>query len=71
MNLFVNQINFYDKLVKTWLFENNILMHVTQNGCKSVIAERFTKNLKSKIHQKMTADASNSQIEYFNGLDDE
>lgn len=71
MNLFENQINFFNKLVKTWLFDNNILMYMTHNGCKSVIAERFIKNLKSKTYQKMTADASNPQIEYFDGLDNE
>ena len=46
-------------------------MYMTHNGCKSVIAERFIKNLKSKTYQKMTADASNPQIEYFDGLDNE
>ena len=46
-------------------------MQVSQSRCKSVIAEKFIKNLKSKTYQKMTADASNPKIEYFNGLDNE
>ena len=37
--------------MQEWL-DNNILMYSTQNQGKSVIAERFIKTLKVKIHEK-------------------
>ena len=43
---------FYNKLRQEWLDNNCILMYSTHNEGKSVIAERFIKNLKSKIYEK-------------------
>ena len=37
--------------MQEWL-DNKILMYSTQNQGKSVIAERFIKTLKAKIHEK-------------------
>ena len=42
-------IEFYKKLMKSWLQDNNIGMHLTHNEGKSVAAERFIRTLKSKI----------------------
>ena len=56
---------FYDKVMQKWLDKNNILMYSTQNQGKSVIAERFIKTLKSKIHKKITANDSKFYLPYF------
>ena len=60
MNLIVNQINyglikeenFYNKLMREWLENNDILLYSTHNEVKSLIAEKFMKSLKSKIYKK-------------------
>ena len=39
-------------------------MYSTYNGDKSVIAERFIKTLKAKIHKKMTANDSKFDLSY-------
>ena len=60
MNLIVNQINyglikeenFYNKLMREWLENNDILLYSTHNEVKSLIAERFMKSLKSRIYKK-------------------
>ena len=39
---------FYNKLIQEWLDNNDFLMHSTHNEGQSVIAERFTKTLKSE-----------------------
>ena len=61
MNLIVSQINYW--LIKENNFrivlcengsidDNGILMHLTHNEGKSVVAESFIKTLKSKIDKK-------------------
>ena len=42
---------FCNKLMQEWLNNNDILMYLTQNEGKSVIAERFIKTLKVKIYK--------------------
>ena len=44
--------NFTKKFTQKWLDNNNILMYLTHNQGKSVIAERFIKTLKAKIYIK-------------------
>ena len=44
---------FYKKSMKSWLQDKNIKMYLTHNEGKSVIAERFIKNLKTKIYKYM------------------
>ena len=44
---------FYNKLMKKWLGNNDILMCSTHNERKSVIVERFNETLKSKIYKKV------------------
>ena len=46
---------FYNRLMKSWLQDNNIKMCSTQNEGKSVVAERFIETLKSKIYECMTS----------------
>ena len=51
----------YTRMVrKKWY----ILMYSTCNGDKSVIAERFIKTLKAKIHKKMTANDNKFDLSY-------
>ena len=47
---------FYNKLIQEWLDSNAILMYLTHNEGKPVIAERFIKILlQAKIYKKITA----------------
>ena len=58
---------FYNAFFKKWLQDNDIVMYSTHNEGKSVIAERFIRNLKSKIYKHMTSISKNV---YINKLDD-
>ena len=44
---------FYKKLMQECLGSNNVLMYLTNNEGKSLIAERFIKTLKVKIYKKI------------------
>ena len=57
--------------MQKWLDNNNILMYSKHNEGKSVIAERFTKTLKTKICKKMTANDSKSYLNYLDKLVDQ
>ena len=43
---------FWNKVMQEWLDNNNILVYLTRNEGKAVIAERFIKVLKAKIYKK-------------------
>ena len=58
---------FYNNKFKSFLKENDIEMYSTFNEGKSVVAERFMKTSKNKIHKHMTTIGKNV---YFNDLDD-
>ena len=45
---------FYNKIFKKWLSDNDIIMYSTYNEGKSVVAERFIRTLKSKLYKHMT-----------------
>ena len=53
------------------LDNDNLLMYLTHNEGKSVIAERFIKTLKVKIYKQMTANNSKSYFAYLNKLEDQ
>ena len=57
--------------MQKWLDDNDILMYLTDNEGKSVVAERFIKALKSKIYNKMEANDSKPYLGYLNKLVDE
>ena len=57
---------FYNKSFKDFLKINKIKMYSTYNEGKSVVAQRFTKNLKNKIFKHLTAISKNV---YFDVLD--
>ena len=50
------------------LDNNDILMYSTHNEGKSVIAESFTKTLKSKIYKRIAANDSKYYLPYLNKL---
>ena len=58
---------FYNNVFKKWLSDNDIIMHLTYNEGKSVVAERFTKTSKNKLYKHMTATGKNV---YYDVLDD-
>ena len=54
--------------MRKWLDDNDILMQLTTNEKKSVVAERFIRILKNP--QKMTGNNSKSGLDYLNELVD-
>ena len=54
---------FYNNSFKKWLRDNNIERYSTNNEGKSVIAERFIRTLKTKIHKYMTSISKNAYID--------
>ena len=58
---------FYNRVFKKWLLDNDIIMYSTFNEGKSVVAERFIRTLKNKFYKHMTATGKNV---YYNVLDD-
>ena len=53
--------------MKSWLQDNDIEIYSTHNEGKSVVAERFTRTLKTKSYKHMTSISKNV---YINKLDD-
>ena len=45
---------FYNKLIKLWLWDNDIEKYSVHNEGKSFIAEKFIGILKNKIYKCMT-----------------
>ena len=60
---------FYNRIFKKWLSDNNIIMYSTFNEGRSVIAERFIRTLKYELYKHMTASGYMTNV-YYNVLDD-
>ena len=58
---------FYNRVFKKWLSDNDIVMYSTFNDGKSLVAERFIRTLKNKLYKHMTSIGKNV---YYNVLDD-
>ena len=58
---------FYNSSFKKWSKGNDIKMYSIHKEGKSVVAERFIRTLKTKIHKYMTSISKNA---YINKLDD-
>ena len=58
---------FYNNVFKKWFSDNDIIMYSTYNEAKSVVAERFIRTLKNKLHKHITATGKNV---YYYVLDD-
>ena len=50
--------------MQKWLDDNDILMYLTHNEGKSVVAERFIKISKGKIYKKMTPNDSKFYLSF-------
>ena len=48
--------------MKSWLEENGTAMYSTHSEGKSVVAERFIRNLKNKIYKYMTSVSKNIYV---------
>ena len=57
----------YNHNFKKWLSDNYIMMYLTYNEGKSVVAERFIRTLKNKLYKHMTASGKNV---HYDVLDD-
>ena len=57
---------FYNRVFKKWLSDNDIIMYSTFNESKSVLAERFIRTLKNKLYKHMTSIGKNV---YYHVLD--
>ena len=58
---------FFNRSMKSWLQDNDIEIYSTHNEGKSVVAERFTRTLKTKSYKHMTSISKNV---YIDKLDD-
>ena len=58
---------FYNRVFKKWLSDNDIIMYSSYNEGKSVVDERFIRTLKNKLYKHMTATGKNV---YYVVLDD-
>ena len=58
---------FYNRVFKKWLSDNDIIMCSTYNEGKSVVAERFIRTLKNKLYKHMATTGGNV---YYDVLDD-
>ena len=63
MNLNANQIDQYNRSMKSRLQGNNTEMYLTHNKGKSVVAERFIRTLKNKICKCVTPISKNVSID--------
>ena len=62
---------FYSAYFKKWLRDNVIVMYLTHNEGKSVVAERFIRTLKGKIYKYMTSISKNVYIDKLDDIVDE
>ena len=60
-------MNFIIVFFKKWLKDNDIIMYLTYNEGKSVVAGRFIRTLKNKLYKHMTAASKNV---HYDVLDD-
>ena len=54
---------FYNRSIKSWLQDNDIVIYLTHNEGKSVAAERFIRTFKNKIYKYMTSVSKNVYID--------
>ena len=59
---------FYNRVFKKWLSDNDIIMYSTYNEGNSVVAERFIRTLKNKLYKHMTATSKNVYYDVFDDV---
>ena len=62
---------FYSNSFKKWLQDNDIIMYLTHNEGKSVVAERLIRTIKNKIFKYMTSISKNVYIDKLDDILDE
>ena len=63
-----NGSEFYNKIFKKWLNDNNIEMYSTFNEGKAVVIERFNRTLKNKMLKYFTANGTYKYIDILSSL---
>ena len=63
-----NGTEFYNKIFKKWLNDNNIEMYSTFNEGKAVLTERFNRTLKNKMFKYFTANGTYKYIDILSSL---
>ena len=63
-----NGSEFYNKIFKKWLNDNNIEMYSTFNEGKAVVIERFNRTLKNKMFKYFTANGTYKYIDILPSL---
>ena len=53
---------FYNRLIKSWLQDNDIEIYSKHNGGNFAVAERFIRALKNKIYKYMTSISKTTYI---------
>ena len=64
----VNGSEFYNKIFKKWLNDNNIEMYSTFNEGKAVVIERFNRTLKNIMFKYFTANGTYKYIDILSSL---
>ena len=62
---------FYQRLIKSWLQDNDIKMYSTYNEGKSVAAERFIRTINNTICNYMTSKSKNAYIGKLDDIENE
>ena len=63
-----NGSEFYNKIFKKWLNDNNIEMYSTFNEGKAVVIERFNRTLKNKMFKYFTVNGTYKYIDILSSL---
>ena len=63
-----NGSEFYNKIFKKWLNDNNIEIYSTFNEGKAVVIERFNRTLKNKMFKYFTANGTYKYIDILSSL---
>ena len=62
---------FYNRVFKKWLSDNDIIMYSAFNERKSVVAERFMRTLENKLYKHMTATGKDEYCDVLDDVDNE
>ena len=62
---------FYNRSVKSWLQDNDVVMYSAHNEGKSAVSERFIRTLKNTIYKYMTSVSKNVYIDKLDDMIDE
>ena len=67
----VDKDSVYNRLMKSWLQDNDTKLYSTRNEGKSDLTEKFIKTLKNKIHEYMISISKNVYIDKLDNIVDE